>query len=256
MHELTSDQVQKCVEISFVLEPVLDKKDCTTRYVDLDHKPLADFLIAAINVSNVFQEYAKSVSSGNKDIYSHLLQAMEISNNYKSEKNINFGLLVFMFVAVRSRMTSESLEECLRNIPHVIANSSKQDVTNYLDGFSLNSQTSRRKFKKQTVREGYEKFYKNDNLLDLFSFALTNVFKDTTTTSHQVCKEFVEGFPTVSKFVSEIDEKKGLLLSLTDSFNALHKESSELSVGFLSDLTAAALFLYISYRNPETYIVR
>ena len=81
--------IQRQVEIALILEPTLEKQGCTTRKIDLPGKPLSDFLIAAINVGWVMYLYAESVlSGGNKEIYSHLIQAMEVSNEYKSKKNI------------------------------------------------------------------------------------------------------------------------------------------------------------------------
>lgn len=256
MKRFNVDQLTKCVEIAFILEPILDKKDCTTRFVDLEYKTLTDFLISAVNVNKIFSKYIQSVNSGNQEIYSHLIPAIKNSNKYKSDKNIVFGLLVFMFVTVKSRMISSSVAECLENIRDVIANSNKADVKNYLDGFKLNSTTSLGLLKKQIVKHDYETFYRFDSLFKLFTFAFNNVFKDPNTTSYQVCKEFIEGFPTVSKFVQEVDENKGLLGSLTNSFNKFHTKNSELSVGFLSDLTAAALFIYLSYQDPDTYVIK
>jgi len=255
MKEVTPELLQRQVEIAFALEPIIDKDGCTTRYVDLPAKPLAHFLIAGINVGQTFREYVESVlSGGNEEVFSHLLEAMEVSNEYKSEKNINFGLLVFMFVAVQARVKNDNLQECLEKIPEIIKNTQTKDVNNYLEGFKINSKTSSGKRKKQIVSDGYEKFYQARDLYELFSLGL-EVFQDPTTSNHQFCKEFVDGFQTVKKFISEIDEKKGLLESLANSYNSLHSNKPELSPGLLADLTATALFLYMAYKDPKEYSI-
>ena len=253
MKGVTPELLQRQVEIAFALEPIIDKDGCTTRYVDLPAKPLAHFLIAGINVGEIFREYAESVlSSEDNEVFSHLLRSMEISNEYKSEKNINFGLLVFMFVAVQSRLKYDNLQDCLGGIANIIKNTPANDVDNYLEGFKLNSKTSLGERKRQIVSDGYEKFYQASNLYELFSLGL-EVFQDPTTSNHQFCKEFVDGFPTVRRFVKEVDEEKGLLKSLADSYNSVHMQDPDISPGLLADLTATALFFYITYKAPESY---
>ena len=256
MKEIFPELIQRQVEIAFALEPIIDKDGCTTRHVDIPAKPLSHFLIAGINVGQNFRDYAESVLSGeNAEVFSHLLKAMEVSNEYKTEKNINFGLLVFMFVAVKSRLRSENLQVCLGGIPIIIQSTSVKDVNNYLEGFKINSQTSSGTRKKQIVSDGYEKFYEAKNLHDLFSLGL-QVFQDPATSNHQFCKEFVEGFPTVRRFTGEIDDEKGILQSLADSYAFIHTQSPEISPGLLADLTATALFLYITYKSPKSYQIK
>lgn len=255
MKKVTPELLQRQIEIAFILEPILDKDGCTTRYIDLPAKPLSHFLIAGVNVGQTFREYAESILyDGNNEIFSHLLKAMEVSNEYKSKKNINFGLLVFMFVAVQGRTKYDDLQVCLEKIPEIIKNTSAKDVNNYLEGFKINSRTSSGERKKQIVSDGYENFYEAKDLYELFSIGL-EVFQDTKTSNHQFCREFVDGFPTVKEFISGIDEKKGLLESLANSYNSLHSKKPELSPGLLADLTATALFLYIAYKNPKEYSI-
>ncbi len=255
LYKLTPEQIQKTVELAFVLEPILDKKDCTTRYVDLPGKPLTDFLVAAINVGEIFREYAQSILKGNTETYSHILEAMRCSNDLKSKKYINYGLLVFMFIAIRSRYLSDNLQDCIKNMKKVLLESSRVDVSNYLKSWNINLETSTQAYKSKTTQDNYGVFKKANNLYELFMTG-SKVFNDPSTTTHQFCKEHIEGYPTIKEYIDDIDSHSSMLGSVEKTYNRIHQKSPQISEGLLSDLAATSIFVYLSYKDPKEYIIR
>lgn len=253
--KLNPSRVRQIVEIVFVLEPLLDKADCTTRYKDLPGKPLNDFVIAGINVGSVFEEYAESVTEGsNEQMFSHYPKAMLVSNEYKSVKFINQGLSEFMFVFVRTRLSYSSMNKVLKNVEKSIKNTNKQDVLDNLKGFRVAIKTSTDDYKKKQAKDNYEYFKKANNIYDLFERVLER-FPDDTKSGHQTAQQYLSGFPIVKRYIDEISEKKGLIKSIEGSFNKMHKENPKIKIGILADLAAVAMFLHLSFQKPS-YIIK
>lgn len=254
MTELSPGQLQRFVELSLVLEPVADKEGCTTRHVDIPGKPLGDFLIAAVNVGEIFREYASSLLEGNQEVYSHLLRALAVSNDFKRKKYINHGLLVFLFIAVKSRHMSSSLDEAVKNMFRVIKESGSQDVRNYMKSWEVNLETSTQSYKAKETNDNRETFDSATSLFELF-VAGTRVFKDPHTTLYQFCKEHVSGYPTVMRYCNGLRKSESTFISVQDTYAAVRADYPERSPGLLSDLAAAALFLYLSFQDSKTFTI-
>ena len=254
--KLTPIRVRQLVELAFVLEPLLNKNDCTTRYKDLPNKPLTDFVIAGVNVGSAIEEYADSVINGdNKQIFSHYPEAMAISNEYKGNKYINQGLLEFMFVFIRTRLLySESVEGVLNNVVKSLKETDKKDVLDNLKGFRVAIKTSTNEYKKSHAKDNYDYFKKANNIYELFEMVLEK-FPDKTRSGHQTAQQYLKGFPIVARYVNEISEKKGLIRSIENSFNTMHKENLKIKIGILADLAAVAIFLHLSFQKPS-YVVK
>jgi len=250
--EISPQQVRQTAEIALVLEPILDKADCTTRYQDLEGKPLTDFLIAAINVGSVIEDFADSViNKNNKRMLSHFAAALRASNDYKNKKYINTGLLHFLFITIYVRLNSVSLEEALKNYIPIMQAGTKQDIADLEAGFEVGWSTSKSKqdWYKTVIKIGGEanNYYERQQMLN------AQLTKDSPPSSYPVTKEAMDGFPIVSKYIHGIDEEKGIITSFEETYNDLHKKDPELKVGILADLAASALFLYLSYQISETY---
>jgi hypothetical protein len=252
---ISAQDIRRLSEITFVLEPIIDKKDCTTRFKDLPGKPLADFLIAGINVGETLEDYADSViKDGNNQIYSHYVKALKESNKFKAKKYINLGLIEVLLVVIQARLTFKNLDQALNGFIKLLKNSPKQDLQNYQNAFHLAWATSKNRIKQERLIAFDEISSKANNMYERF-LQITKSFPEPDFSSYQVSLEYVKGFPTIKRFISEIDEDKGLISSIQDTFNALHEEDPIIKVGWLADLSAAAIFLYLSYQDPDSYVI-
>src|SRR3954462_9139411 len=93
---ISPQKIRQLAELSFMLEPILNKADCTTRFIDLPERPITDFLIAGVNAGGAVEKYADSViHENNRQMFSHFYEALAESNKYKTKKYINVGLLEF-----------------------------------------------------------------------------------------------------------------------------------------------------------------
>lgn len=253
---IKAQEIRRLSEITFVLEPIIDKKDCTTRFIDLPGKPLVDFLIAGINVGAVLEDYANSVLKyNNNQIYSHYVKALKESNKFKSKKFINLGLIEVLLVMIKARLTYENLDETLKGFKKLLKDSPKQDLKNYQNAFHLAWKTSRNSTKQEKLGFLDEIASKVDNMYDRF-LQVTDTFPEPEFSSYQVSMEYIKGFPTIKRFIEEIDEDKGLIYSIQNTFNNLHKENPVRKVGWLADLSAGAIFLYLSYQDLNKYIIK
>lgn len=249
---ITPEKIRQITQIAFTLEPILNKEGCTTRYVDLPEKPLKDFLIVAINIGDIIEEYASEILNGNSCIFSKLTKAMEASNNYKGAKNINFGLLVFAFMAIKARVKCTNSVEAIDVMKTQLEKSTNRDVKDYMEGWRINIQTTTKNYKTQKTEKNTRLFDKAASLKILFEAGL-KVFGNPKLTGYQFCKENIDGYPLLKRFVKEIDEKLGIITSLENTYDFIHKKNPDLSVGMLADLSATAFFLHLSFKDPKKY---
>lgn len=248
--------IRKLVEIAFAIEPLLIKQDCTTRLEDLPGKTIYDFILSGLNVGSVFEDYARSViKENNTELFSHFQKAVDVSNEYKHKKLINIGLLEFMFIGVKARIISGNLDECLQNLKVVCINSNNKDVLNEYEVFVKALSSSKNSEKKAIWMETYKKFIGYENIYEYYIHA-RNAFPDISTANYQVANEYVEGFPMIQKYITNIDEELGLIKSIENTYDLLHREKPEIKIGILADFSAVAIFLYLSYQDPNTYVLK
>lgn len=253
--KLNPSTIRNQVQIALTIEPILDKEGCTTRYIDLADKPLTDFLITAVNSGESIERHAKYIIDGGEEVFRYLISAMKSSNDYKGKKNINFGLLVFLFMAIKARCNSKTLTEAIDNMDQQLKQSSTVDVKNYMQGWELNIQTTTKFYKKKKTDANLTYFYEASNLYNLFSRGI-KVFKDPKLTSYQFCFENIKNYPLLRKFISEINDEESIIRSIEKTYAVIHKLQPEISPGLLADLSATAIFLHISFKNPNNYIVK
>jgi len=253
--DLSPQRVRQIIEIAYVLEPLLDKDDCTTRFNDLPGKPLTDFIVAGINVGRVFEGYAeKVITKKSRQMFSHYPMAVEVSNEFKRKKFMTVGLLEFMFVFLRTRLLYSEKERFFENITVSLKETDNQDVLDCLGAFRIAVKTSSSEVKKKNVKRNYDYFSKAESVHELYSRCLER-FPDEKSTGHQVAYQYLNGFPIAKRYVSEINEEAGLIKSIEGSYNRLHKEFPHHKIGILADLAAVAIFLHLSYKSPD-YVIR
>ncbi len=254
--DITPSRIRKLVELAFVIEPLLEKTDCTTRYWDIPGKTIYDFIISGLNVGQVFEDYAASIiNDGNNLLFSHFEEAVSLSNEYKHQKWINLGLVEFMFVAVKARIISPNMSDYLNVIKRVVIETTNEDIQTQFEVHTKALSTSQKSEKKSTWTELYQNFLDSKNLYEYYSRA-EKVLTDKTKGNYQVAHEHTQGFPILREYINDIDEEIGIIKSIEATYNRLHKEKSEIKIGILADFSAIALFVYLSYQDPQGYILK
>src|SRR5438552_2348978 len=103
--KLTPKEVGLLLQRALCLEALADKQGCTTRYIDLEGRPLEGFIVAGINIGPSFELFAKDWLSGRETrLFHRFVAALKASNRHKSDKYINFGLLEILFPTVAARL--------------------------------------------------------------------------------------------------------------------------------------------------------
>lgn len=251
--KLTPKRVGQLTQIAFALEPLLEKAGCTTRYADLEDKPLIDFITAGINVGAVVEDFAEQALGDDMRMFSHFKRAILASNDYKTKKLINTGLLHFLFVTICVRLKSNSLEEALQNYIPVMQATTNQDARDFVAGIEVSWSTSSKK--SEWIQARHEILPEVSSYYELQSLIHKNS-PDKTTSSYQVTRQACEGFPIIAEFITAIDEGVGLLGSIEATYERIHNDNPTTKIGILADLSASALFLYLSFQDPETYVIR
>ncbi len=126
---------------------------------------------------------------------------------------------------------------------------SQQDVLDLIASFRIGWSTSNTKIdwldsrlKIAECSENYYAYQKNIN-------DITN--RDES--SHQTTQQALDGFPLLRVFIKKIDENVGVIKSLEKTYAQLRKQYPDLKVGILADQCASALFLHLSFKDPEEY---
>lgn len=251
MH-LTPQRVRQLTQLSFTLEPLLNKNGCTTRYADLPGKPLVDFIIAGVNVGTVIEDFAEEAINGEMRMFSHFKPAILASNDFKNAKLINTGLLHFIFITICVRLKSKNLADAIENYIPVMQATTNKDAQDFVNGLEVSWSTSASKIdwlqSRREVLPNVSSYYELQSTLYKNS-------QDHTTSSYYVTKLAFEGFPIIGRFINDIEEEQGLLKSIENTYNKLHAENPNLQIGILADLSATALFLYLSFQDPDTYVI-
>lgn len=245
MNNLNPDNIQDLVVKAFCVEAISDKKGCTTRYVDLDNKPLLDFVIAGINVGKYFRSLASDIQKNtNPLIFKHYLPALNNSNLHKSQKTINFGLLEIMFPVVYARMISNLHSHVMDNIINIMKKENTKDVENLIMARKEAWKTSIDKEKRDFDGSKFNSFKSPYE----FYMALMNVYGEDSS-NYQWASEYKKGLPILRKFFNNFMlSNKPLLEEIKDSFNQIRDENPSTRLGIIADMCAAAIFLYLSYK--------
>jgi hypothetical protein len=241
---LSPSKIQDIVTIAFALEPLSDKKGCTTRFRDLPGKPLEDFIIAGINASKYFRYFAEDLKKDSMTAtFKYFPDALENSNHFKSPKTINFGLLEIMFPTVHARLLCDDKTVVVDKILEVLKINDSQDVEAQIEARKTAWKTSHNNSKKEFTgnefvdsRSAYDFYMK---MLDIYS---------PDNSSYQWATEFKGGLPTLTLALEQLSHPyKHMLEAIADAFHTTQRQKPDLRVGIIADMCAAALFLHLSY---------
>ncbi|MDP2925590.1 MAG: triphosphoribosyl-dephospho-CoA synthase [Nanoarchaeota archaeon] len=248
--QIDSHELQRQVEMAFLLEVTIPKEECTSRFRDIGPKQKFEyFLISAINSGKYFFELGERINEtqGQPEVFYDLAyQALIDSQKSRNGKIVNHGLLEIMFPVVVSRclLDKEGLE-VLKTVPNVLKDTSNEDVRYVAE--------MRRK-----IYLASDKQFKRDFPFHAFGDNVLEHYEHHKIVAHQASKLFVseltEGMPLTKMMYQSLTTDKGNLTErLNEGFNQA-RSLSELPYGALADFSAAALFLLIS-ENPKSSII-
>ncbi len=240
--------VQNLVAKAFCLEAIADKRDCTGRHKDLPGKPLEDFVIAGINSSRYFHDLAVDRQNGSKQIYTHYSAALKASNQHKSPKYVNFGLLEIMQAVVCARLDCNKPGQIIATLQKVLDGGTKDDVKNMMKARKIAWSTSTSS-EKYNLRLSLETSVAKSatSPADFYQTLRTNLELDNS--SRQWVDQYRTDWPILKElFDGLMSSKEPLVLDrITSVFNPLREKHQNIKIGILADMCAAAIFLYLSF---------
>lgn len=237
--------VQDLVTKAFVLEVLADKPGCTTRFVDLPDRPLEDFVIAGINSAPYFKKFAADRLSGSSELYEYFIPALKASNVHKSAKYINLGLLEIMFDVVAARLNCDKPTEVIRQINLELKRAARADARVLVDVREIGWKTSRNPRKQEILK--LMKMADVDSPYGLKEWLIASTPPDSA--SFQWGTQAVNDWPILAELFERLraSKKERLLDKIADAYVPVAKANKEVKVGILADMTAAAIFLHLSF---------
>lgn len=243
--KLTPEDIQVLVTKAFCLEAIADKKDCTTRYVDLENRPLESFVIAGINVGPVFETFAADRLAGGTAVFDRFSEALDTSNKHKSAKYVNFGLLEIMFPAVAARLQCHDPSKVVATMLEVMRRGSRDDVRAMVAA------------RKKAWETSGKRAHKLSQIKEPGKAASPMGFYDTMTktgipnsSAVQWATHYMNGLPWVAAQLDymQAHTDEPLLDRIKNAFDPLREEYPGIKIGILADMSAAALFLHLSFQ--------
>lgn len=245
MSSLTPEDIQNLVTKAFVLEALTDKPGCTTRYEDLPGKPLQDFVIAGINAAPFFGKLAQALrDSPDTPIYTFNPDTLRASNQHKSAKFINFGLIELLIPTVVARLQCDSPEQVISHIPEVLKQTTMADVVKMLEARDIAWATSAGDHKNKFDTTRY-----NDqpNVWSFYEQLLIDFAPGVS--HHDWVVQFQQGLPMVQIFFDAYNHSGEIMQSTSQAFAEVQSKFPDVKIGIPADMCAAAIFLWLSFND-------
>lgn len=243
--EVTPRAMQNLVTKAFCLEAIADKQDCTSRYRDLDGRPLEDFVIAGINVGSIFADFARKRLDGERVIFELFPHALEVSNQHKTQKFVNFGLLEIMFPTVAARMANDNPEKVIDEIIELMNTGDSSEVDYLFKAREIAWSTSTKQDRKMKELEAGQQA---TSPLSFYENILRTSPEDSA--SYQWAMHYKNGLPWLREQFEYLQSHadKPILQRIEHAFNPLRQSNPDIRIGILADMSAAAIFLHPSYQ--------
>ena len=122
------------VILASVLEPIPEKKGCTTRKNDWqDKSKLEYFLISGVNIGRVFYELAERIKDNNYKqpdlIYDLACKAQKESLKNRKGGKINFGIIELLIPIITTQIIEQRNDiNILDKVEEVLKSTTKEDV--------------------------------------------------------------------------------------------------------------------------------
>ena len=239
--------IMRNVVLASVLEPIPNKKGCTTRYCDWqDKSKLEYFLIAGVNIGEVFYKLYERIIANNlkqpKMIYDLAYEAQ--LNSFKNRKGgkINFGIIELLIPIVTAQVVYQNNDiTVLDEVEDILKNTSNQDVEYHWKFRKIAREVSR------TLPN--IKLYDVNNLYDYYKISKNE-------NENNVHKEYISQFKRIKEIFYILEKEKDVGNLLDNSVVAYDTilEKCNNFYGLAADYVCVAIYLYLS-KYPDTIII-
>ncbi|MDE1850939.1 MAG: hypothetical protein KGH54_04075 [Candidatus Micrarchaeota archaeon] len=247
------------VMLAGALEPIADKKGCTTRYVDLKpSKSLELFVAAGVSSGPAFAHLAQHVIVSGKaqGAYRYFHEAQALSKIKRSGGKVNQGIIELLTPIVAAQALFDptfrrDYRFILNKAREVMILTSKEDVRWLIETKKLANRLSC--FDRYPVAE-----HEVESVIDYYEEELRLESARGNLKGMQFNMQFLEGFEGVRIAYDAMAASKKQKISEkgVEAYEALHWRYTceEMGVGTFADIIAATLYLYISYGKGEVIL--
>ncbi len=245
-------QIQRNVVLAQILEPLADKRGCTTRYQDrTPHLKLQHFQACAVNTGPYYQLLAERFISNKMSqpkVFMDLgLQCLrKAKQQINSLKSINHGIIKTMFPLVMSHLVhGDDVASICAGVPKILRQSSSEDAVAQNEIYRLGFQTSDKQIKKEYALLNCDTTNLFENYLHRERIAPEYGFDPCW------AQEFLTGFPTVLRMydLAKSHVKEDFVNSTVTSYNWAIENTNH-GPGMAADLCVAVNYLLlISHRD-------
>ncbi len=241
--QLRAETISLLVQQALVLEPLADKAGCTTRYEDLPGRPLESFVTAGVSVGPVFAKFASEWLAAEKSsLFHHFLQALKVSK--ADGKYVNFGLLEILFPAVAARIECSEPEGAVAKIVELMQRAPQSDVGELVAARKLAWSTSEKRETK--LKDLTPSVCAAPNPYAFYNALLT---VEPHGSAAQWATNYQEGLPLLAQQLNSLrSQSEGTMLDkIKLAYDEVRGQYPDVRVGILADMSAAAIFLHLSY---------
>lgn len=235
------------VILASVLEPIPEKKGCTTRKNDWqDKSKLEYFLISGVNIGQVFYELAERIKDNNYKqpnlIYDLAYKAQKESLKNRKGGKINFGIIELLIPIITTQIIERRNDiNILDKVEEILKKTTKEDVQ-YHCKFRKIARNVSKQFPSTTA-------YNICNLYDYYKLHKNELEND-------VHKEYITKFERIKRAYSilELKYEDGNLLDISIiAYNSILKDCNNYS-GLAADYICVALYFYL-INHPDIIII-
>lgn len=245
---MESFKIIKNIMLASVLEPIPEKKGCTTRNGDWqDKSKLEYFLIAGINISSAFNELICRIINNNYKqpplIYDLAYAAQKLSLENRFGGKINFGIIELLIPIVATQIIFQDFDiTVLDRVEKILKNTTKEDVEYHLKFRKLAKSVS----KQFPVIDSYEV----SNMYDYYKL------DKKSNLANNIHREYIEKFSRIKEVYNILcnNLKDGELLNKSIIAYDSILEKCNNYYGLAADYICVAIYLYLS-KHPDVIII-
>ena len=238
------------------LEPLSDKKGCTTRYADLSsEQKLEQFVVAGINLGGAILSFLTKIEQNGPDtLYDSCYDMQVMSKLNRRGGRINQGIIEFGFpllaaIALYDPHCEKGVDYVCDKAVELMKSTKREEVDKLREMKQFAYLLSR--FEREIPDHNV------DNVYSYYQRELAQAEEEKNLNSIVHNHQFVHGFPDIKSVYQEISQREGNLnyravAAYNQVFNQQHYQ--EIGKGLAADFIAVALFLTFCYHKEEEIV--